>query len=212
MITNYEKEPIGVGLNAENEIIQNSNFKLTDIVGEWHTCVTEDGSQSDEIIVFQSDGTGMFATNNFGCYDSNCITWRIENDILSIQRNDSDTKTFPVIIEKDVIVPCMSGNEYHFTAIRGIYNLDFYRNIEYKTIQEHEYEAEKAIVLVLNESQAVQQKYQLEPLNWREEGRVAGKEEAARKMFVKGFSFEDIQDITGFNTEILEKIRLSISK
>jgi predicted transposase/invertase (TIGR01784 family) len=72
--------------------------------------------------------------------------------------------------------------------------------------------------------EAVQQRFQLEPLNWREEGRVAGrnegkiegkiegKEEDARKMFVKGFSFEDIQDITGFNTEILEKIRLSISK
>jgi predicted transposase/invertase (TIGR01784 family) len=72
--------------------------------------------------------------------------------------------------------------------------------------------------------ETVQQRFQLEPLNWREEGRVAGeakgraagkiegKEEAARKMFVKGFSFEDIQDITGFNTEILEKIRLSISK
>ena len=70
--------------------------------------------------------------------------------------------------------------------------------------------------------EAVAQRYHLEPLNWREEGRIAGiaigeekgitkgKEEDATKMFSKGFSFEDIQDITGLRTETLEKIRKSI--
>ena len=63
--------------------------------------------------------------------------------------------------------------------------------------------------------EAVQQRYNIEPLNWREDGiligKNKGKEEDATKMFSKGFSFEDVQDITGLRTETLEKIRKSLS-
>ena len=59
--------------------------------------------------------------------------------------------------------------------------------------------------------EAVRQRYNLEPLNWREEGRVEGKEEDATRMFERGFSFEDVQYVTKLKTETLEKIRKSLS-
>jgi len=60
--------------------------------------------------------------------------------------------------------------------------------------------------------EAVQQRYQLEPLNWREEGRIEGKVESAKNMFNRGYAIEDIQDITGLKKEMLEKLRLSMPK
>jgi len=59
--------------------------------------------------------------------------------------------------------------------------------------------------------EAVARKYHLEPLNWREEGRVEGKakgmREAAMKMLAKGFSIADIQDVTGYAADTLEEMR-----
>ena len=64
--------------------------------------------------------------------------------------------------------------------------------------------------------EAIERRFNLDPLNWeasgRAKGKAEGKEEDAKKMFIKGFSFEDIQDITGLKTEILQKIQFSISK
>jgi predicted transposase/invertase (TIGR01784 family) len=59
--------------------------------------------------------------------------------------------------------------------------------------------------------EAVARKYHLEPLNWREEGRIEGlakgKEETAKKMLAKGYKIEDIQDITGLKAETIEKLK-----
>jgi hypothetical protein len=75
--------------------------------------------------------------------------------------------------------------------------------------------------------EAVQQRYQLEPLNWREEGRIAGIAEgetrgeargeakmrkATLKLLAKGLSIADIQDVTGYDTDKIEEIRLSMQK
>jgi len=71
--------------------------------------------------------------------------------------------------------------------------------------------------------EAAAKRYYLEPLNWRAEGKaegiligeakseakgiIKGKIEAAKKMFAKGFSFDDVRDITGLSTQVLEQIK-----
>ena len=89
------------------------------------------------MLIFLSDGTGYFVGANFGPYWETPITWYVQNNVLTIlEPNESRCQLKPptrvlskalIEIKEDVIVPCMSGNELHFTGLyNAAFGLDFF--------------------------------------------------------------------------------------
>jgi len=124
-------------------VICNSGYVLEDLVGIWNMSVTEDGGQSDEMLVLCSDGTGAYAEANFSPYWETPITWYVEDDILTICSDHSTLCHIPIKYERDIIVPCMSKEEKHFTGLMdAAYEHNFYRKIGNRTLEEAEAEAQ----------------------------------------------------------------------
>ena len=121
----------------------------------WRTSVTADGSQSDEMLVLCSDGTGAFAEANFGPYHETPITWYVEHDVLTICTDRNTICHDPIRYERDVIVPCMSGEEKHFSALmNAAYGFDFYRDISIKTPAQAESDAQAGMRFLAEERNA----------------------------------------------------------
>ena len=101
---------------------------------------------SNEVLILCSDGTGVFAEANMGPYCSELISWYVEDDILTIYSNYFALCHNPIHYERDIVVPCMSIAEKHFTGLIGAAcGLDFYREIEDRTPEQAETEAQSGI-------------------------------------------------------------------
>ena len=127
-------------------VIYNSTYSLQDLVGVWNTSVTSDGTMSNERLILCSDGTGAFAEANMGPYWETPITWYLEDDVLTICSDCMTIYHSKIQYERDVIVPCMSGEERHFTGLmKAAYGLRYYREIKDRTPEEAEAEAQLGI-------------------------------------------------------------------
>ena len=132
----------GLPLRKGEGVIWKSRISLQELVGVWNTSVTADGGMSNEMMILKSNGTGLFAEANMGPYFGTLITWYVENDILFINTIDRNICKKEIVYTPDVIVPCMSREERHFTELlTGAYGLKFYRNISDDTLAELEEEA-----------------------------------------------------------------------
>jgi hypothetical protein len=131
-------------------VIYQSSYELQDFVGSWNTSVTADGTMSDEMLVLLPDGTGFVAEANCGPYYRTPIAWFVEFNILTISNAERVLSHKPVHIEKDVVIPCYSNEEKHFTALCDVvYGLDFYRSIGGRTLDEGVAEAQAGVDFLL---------------------------------------------------------------
>ena len=125
-------------------VIWNSKITLQELVGIWNTSVTADGGMSNETMVLKPDGSGIFAEANMGPYYSTRINWYVEDDILFINTDCGNICSSQIKYTPDMIVPCMSGKECHFTELSaGAHELPYYRTITNKTLAELEEETHK---------------------------------------------------------------------
>ena len=139
-------------------VIWKSSFSLSELVGVWNTSVTADGGMSNEMLVLMSDGTGAFAEANMSPYWVTHITWYIENDILTIQTDDCSICHRPICYQLDVVVPCMSDKERHFTALMGAaYGLDYYRDTLALPLEEREAEAAAVLNFLRDEKKFIEE-------------------------------------------------------
>ena len=119
-----------------DSVIFNSDFPMQNISGVWNTSVTSDGTMSNERLVLHSDGTGFFAEANMSPYWETPITWYIEGGDLTICSDDRTLCHAPLQYEPDVIVPCMSREERHFSGLlNAAYGLNYYRDINANTLE-----------------------------------------------------------------------------